>query len=416
MIEYAYLERADGVADPAGRMDPFFDGAWTLSAAATWLSTPSVQAAVGAGLARFPENLTPMQDPPNPFDQVRSGDRRAALVACARMWGSLTIEQAAAVIGYDTSLVLRDARALFRAGVLDLGMGVHAGLSRMVVDERCLVGVRPAKAVRAHLRAMPWPQYLAVTGDRPWARASASARHNALTVETCLRVATWLDTHAVVGEMVSYADDLFGTGVGGQFITRSKRGDATVIRADGVRIVVETTASASPHFKDKVTTWARLLAAHPGSDVIVLFLCAPPLDRSERTFAAKVKAQVAAACARHPGTVLDPTRQRLAVVDYTDWFPARGCVDERFFTLEADVGGQCVPLAHHEIARRDPRVPGPGLGLLAGVPWWQRRSGLDAMAPLVGHLGTSLDRRATGFGTPLWPRTLRGVGRTRAGS
>lgn len=110
---------------------------------------------------------------------------------------------------------------------------------------------------------------------------------------------------------------------------------STIMRADGVRIVVETTASAAPSLGDKAEGWARLLAAHPGVGVIILFLMAQPVDSSRTDLVHRVRRAVAAGVRAHPGAVGDPVSERMVVADWTGWFPEHGMVSEDFFALRA---------------------------------------------------------------------------------
>lgn len=410
MIDYQFLPRPDGVADPATRMDPFYDGAWRVFSGATWLASPSVKAAIASGTALRPDGLDGGL-PPNPFAQVRSGDRRAALLSAARMWGTLTVEQVSAITGYGVKGLLRDARSLFRAGLIDLGVGIQPGLGRAQIDEKTLVAVRYWGDAKKQLRGATPPQYLSITMDRRWRRPSASSRHNALTAEVCLRIATWMDVRAVVGEALSFADDLFGLGAGGsQRIVRPKRADATIIRHDGLKIALETTTSASTGLKAKIESWAQYLAANPGSDVVVLFLCAPPIDGTSDDPSAAIRRAMKAATARYPGTLHDPTSQRMAIVNYTDFFPSRGVVDERFFALEALMDGRVVSLLDHQVPRARPSGSMEGLSLLAGLPWWQRKASIDPMGPIMARMGATITTTHVGFGQPDYPLALRPVG------
>ncbi len=410
MIRFEDLGAPAGVVAPAARADMFWEGMWRAAATTAWLTVPSVRKAVRAGAVRMPADMTPSSGE-RPLRSAGAAQRRCALLAAARMWGSLTLEQAATITGWPLATLMRDAKCLLRAGLIDVGAPEVVSVRGWSWRPTTLVAAGRVSDVRGHLADLTWPMRLSVTADRPWERASASGRHNALTTELCLRAATWLDVPFVAGEMLSGVDDLFGAGAGGPALSWTKRGDATIMRADGVRIVVETTASAAPSLGDKAEGWARLLAAHPGVGVIVLFLMAQPVDSSRTDLVHRVRRAVAAGVRAHPGAVGDPVSERMFVADWTGWFPEHGMVSEDFFALRA--------LRWHPVRGWGPvdllSLPCRGgstaaveaSGLLAGVPWWLRRDRLDPMAPLTAPYGAGLERVGTRFGEVDYPELLR---------
>ncbi|MBW3068956.1 hypothetical protein GZ998_05440 [Actinomyces sp. 594] len=251
--------------------------------------------------------------------------------------------------------------------------------------------------VRAHLEELEWPLWLAVTEDRPWVRGSASARHNGLCCELALRAGAWLGVPGVLGECLASADDLFGAGAGRARIESGRRGDALLVREDGVRLVVELTASATPALSAKAESWARLLAANPGAGVMVVFVVAAPVDGAESgaSLFGAVRQAVGRAVRTHPGGLADPTGPRMAVVDWRSWFPARGMVDMAAFggmraQTPVAVGGWAdVDLLTAPVAGGEVSVLS-ATGLLGGVPWWLRRDDLDPMGPPMRRFGARI--------------------------
>lgn len=408
MRDFAQMGAPEGVMGPAERADMFWEGMWRVAATTNWLTTPSVRKAVGAGVLRMPADMTPSDE--RPLRNAGSAQRRCALLAAARMWGSLTLEQAAAVTGWPLSALTRDAKYLLRAGLVDVGAPEVTSVRGWAWRPTTLVAAGRESDVRSHLAELTWPMRLAVTADRPWEKASASARHNALTTELCLRAATWLDVPFVAGEMLSGADDLFGTGAGGEPVPWTKRADATIMRRDGVRIAVETTASAGPSLVRKAEGWARLLAAHPSAGVIVLFLAAEPVDASGTDLVRRTRRAVASALRAHPGPVRSPVSGRMAVVGWGDWFPGRRMVGDGFLRLRAfcRAGGGWGPVDLMSApCRGGAAAVVEASGLLAGVPWWLRRDSLDPMGPLMSPYGAGLERVETRFGIVDYPELLR---------
>ena len=408
MTAFTRMGTPAGVLSPAERADMFFEGMWRASATTNWLTTPSIRKAVRAGAVRMPADMTPTDE--RPLRNAGSAQRRCALLAAARMWGSLTLEQAATITGYPLGTLVRDVKCLLRAGLVDVGAPEVTSLRGWSWRPTTLVAAGRESEVRSHLADLTWPMRLSVTADRRWERASASARHNALTTELCLRAATWLGVPFVAGEMLSGADDLFGTGAGGEPVSWTKRADATIMRADGVRIAVEMTASAGPSLERKAEGWARLLAMHPACGVFVLFLLAEPVDASRSDLALRVRRAVSSAVRSHPGPVSSPVASRLAVASWTDWFPRRWEVSEAFTRLRAlrrAAGGWEPVELLGAPCRAGSTAAVEASGLLAGVPWWLRRDDLDPMAPLMAPYGAGLEQARTRFGTVDYPELLR---------
>lgn len=408
MRAFAQMEAPARVVSPSERADMFFEGMWRASATTDWLTTPSIRKAVRSGAVRMPADMTPSDE--RPLRNAGSAQRRAALLAAARMWGSLTLEQAATITGYPLTVLTRDAKCLLRAGLIDVGAPEVTSLRGWSWRATTLVAAGRKSDVRSHLAELTWPMRLAVTADRPWEKASASARHNALTTELCLRAATWLGVPFVAGEMLSGADDLFGTGGGEVAVPWTKRADATIMRPDGVRVAVEMTASAGPSLERKAEGWARLLAAHPSAGVMVLFVAAEPVDASATDLVRRTRRAVTSALRTHPGSVRSPVAARMAVASWVDWFPERRTVSDGFLRLHAfcRAGGGWVPVDLMTVAcRGGSTAVVEASGLLAGVPWWLRRDCLDPMAPLMRAYGARLDRAETRFGTVDYPVLLR---------
>lgn len=408
MRPFSRMSTPPGVVRPEERTDPFYDGVWRASAVTSWLTSPAVRAALDAGLVSYPRDMTPDAGL-RPF-RGAAGVRRAGVLACARMWGSLTIAQIAAITGERTGTVMRDVKVLFRAGLVDVGAALPTGLRGWSWAPETLVAAGREADVRPHLAELAWPTWLSVTADRAWVRGSASARHNALTCELALRAASWLDVGAVLGECLSGVDDLFGSGAGRERIESAKRGDATLVRPDGVRLIIETTASATPALAAKAASWAQWLAGSPGAGVAVVFLVAPPVDSAESSLAVGVRQAVLRAVRAHPGGLVDPTGPRMVVVEWERWFPARGTVSDEFLSLRAQrpESGEFVDVDLLSAGvRGGDRSVISATGLLAGVPWWLRRDDLDPMAPLMARFRARIGGGSERFGPAEYPAALR---------
>ena len=417
-IEMSQAPVPDGVIHPCDRSDPFWNGTWRSSGRDMWsgaLVTPRLMETRGMrvpGWMRYDPDYRPLTG-------RGAGRRRAALLAAARMWGTLTIEQAAAVTGCTTKEAVNDAHKLITANLVEWGApydpwakrSLHAGSLLRATDRRYLT---------PHLKQMLWTDQLSLTGGRGWVRASAGSRHNCLTVELALRATSLLGVPMAVGEMLAGADDLLGTGAGREELehSRYKRADAVLVRRDGVRIVIETTASATPRLGEKIDAWASLLASRPGSGVIVCVLAAPPVDGSFSVdLASDVASKVSASVTRYRGVSSDPVCDHLMVASWRDWFPAPGEMSTSFLSMEATgftPSGERVRsgLLTHEVPGGDGSVMAAA-SYLAGVPWYCRRGGIDPVMMMVRRYTSGSTSSASDvLGEPTWPEALRPLGRT----
>ncbi len=366
---------------PEQRSDFFYEGLWRSHSTTSWLNAPAMEQAIKHGVAKMPANMTPTPHV-QALSNVRSLHRRASIVACALMWGSLTVEQVCAITSLDEKTVLRDTRALYRCGVLDVGNPAPVGPWSW--SRRTLICPGLKNSAMKHVGQVSWPVYLSMTADRPWAKPSATARHNVLTTELALRCATWLNMRAV-GENLSTVEDFIGRPT-----TQTKRADATLIRSDGGRIAIEMTASFSKSTTPyKLSSWAQILANNPQEKFMVLFVCAPPIDSNKTSMESQVRFAMRKACATYPGPLSNPTKNRMAVVSWEDWFDAHKEVSDDFFSLPALIDDKKVSLLNHPM-RGQSRIDHESLNLLCGLPWWQRGSFTNPLNKLLDQFNIKL--------------------------
>lgn len=336
------------------RSDSYWDGTWAEGSTASWTS---------AALARRQEAHFAVTLPPawqmgteEALDIVTNPARRAQVVqalGALDQWRTMSAAQLAALTGravlgspftsvHTSSAVLA---ALFTLGLLDFGHPTAGLLSRSPSTSGTLLyhpsGVKTFDRLIAPM--LTWAELLAVTGGLPFARAHQYDRHNTLAVELAMRVAELCEVGTVVGEKFSLLDALAHTFDGRTPTPPStSQADFTIVRADGVRIAVELTASASAMFPHKVERWARLLESAPFSScgLLVCFVCAAPPDRPDprgERLRALVKRQVSHYAGTNPGSAADRTAARMAVAEWTDWFPASGLFTPAFRSLRAQV-------------------------------------------------------------------------------
>lgn len=324
--------------------------------------------------------------------QAMRGDRLAVLGAVDQ-WRTMTIEQAAAVAGVPLRAA-QDRRvlsAMCSAGLLDWGVSVSELRSRRRVLPH-LPFVRPARSGAFDRLIAPEVTYgelVAVTAGMEFGQSRQFDRHNVLSTELGLRAAEFLPQLAtVVGEKMARTDLLLPLPSGSQ-----AGGDLVLVRQDGLRIVVELTATVAKSFREKVERWASLLSRHSlaSSGVVVLFVDASqPSEDGDRNLQ-EIRKQVSMHSASYPGVPGVSVADRMFAVSWRDLFPAAHSVSEGFMGLEAWCPAGPVSRGQRWLRRSlldedQVRLPSSeaqseslaalavSSRMLAGTPFWMRSS------------------------------------------
>ncbi len=416
------------------RIDPFYDGLWVQGSQGFWARSTEARRQSAAGLGRMPKIAS--LDVEQAWESVMSNYRwneKLAVLSAVDAFRTITVQQAQAITGAESMLTgtnVQALSALFAAGLIDLGRSAAA----LVPTEAASLGylLRPSRTKAFDRQLAPhltYPEIVSITGGLGWQAGGYYDRHNVLSAELILRAAEMCDIATVLGEKYATHDLLFGTGVGRPAIESASRGDGVIVRADGLRIVLEVTTSLSPKAqatKEKFARWARLFEKAPfdSNGVVVVFVIANPPGAQVSTPVTpkQVRALVAEAIESHPGSGRVRSKDRFFIADFTSWFPAPGVVDESFFTLRAqkaikrpDVArnatGEEVDLldifdvAGPEHPRFDPlAIVANAAGLRCTPTWIRARSSppqiLDALIDRSGlaHLPVSPRRDGSGPG------------------
>ena len=155
-----------------------------------------------------------------------------------------------------------------------------AALTRMPsFDTRSFYRPSDSKACnRLIAPALTWPERLPATAGYEWSAGGQHDRHNELAAELALRAAEHEPIEGVLGEKLSTVHLLAGSGLN-KPVNRAnnRRADGVLIRPDGLRIVLELTATPSKSLKEKVRTRAKLLTERPSktSGIVIVFVAAP---------------------------------------------------------------------------------------------------------------------------------------------
>lgn len=180
--------------------------------------------------------------------------------------------------------------------------------------------------------------WLSVTAARKPDKPRPHIRHDLLAIELGLRVAeTRIGFPAIYPELLSGVVDLFPNAKG------SARGDLTLVRSDGLRVVVEITAKLNETFKAKLVRWGRTIMAHEQDATVVLFVICPPAGTPKFVPGAirnAIRATLTPEVLGQDGawaTNAEVTRVRraFAVVEWMDWFPAPSKATKDFLDLTA---------------------------------------------------------------------------------
>lgn len=299
----------------ADRDDPYFSQLWDGPSQAWWNSysryvTDRRNGNVARN-ARLDAMLTPA-----PVETVWT-DPMCRLMASLLMWRTATADQVAALTGDTTwrghtagSFPAQAAR-LWSVGMIGTGRlnrphGSGAAIPTLV---------RPAGMSQFDKVSLPlsYNRWLSITAGVSVNAPVNYSRHNVLATEAALRIAEFGDVQAVVGESVSSLHALTGHAASG-----NRRGDFTIIRSDGLRVVVEMSTTVAL-MKEKIAAWGQALASDPTRSVAVVFLCAGS-PTEHYNIDTNVRMTLSRYLIEDPVARVSRLGQRMFVVGWQDWF------------------------------------------------------------------------------------------------
>ncbi|AYG03438.1 hypothetical protein [Gryllotalpicola protaetiae] len=370
-----FAELSSAIPDPrlraAARRDPLFDG---------------LSEQLGAAVPLKPKTGTSGEPSSEWLDAIkvrRTRDIRLDTLAAIRSWDLLSAEQLAAFVGDER---VAGSRSPAVAELLEVGAagvvprptlrGDRLRVVRWTGDRRVERLVEPA---------LTKSEWISTFGGIPHVgRGPASARPM-LAAELGLRIAEFCEVEAVLPAVHSGITNIDG---GPIHSLEMLHGDLTLVRGDGLRVVVELVTSSSPAVQMKVERWARYAHQRQRSDtgVVVVFVAVDQVGAEvSRSVAPQLRNIVKRASKLWPGAWQDPTSSRLLVGEWRRWFPERLAASPGFLPLEAEVLGSAGEFV--ERALLDPSDvtfdPGPdfdALGVteraatLRATPHWLRRA------------------------------------------
>lgn len=339
-------EAAPGTTTPE-RVDPFWDSVWSNGATVAWANTDVSSAQERAGLGKMIPAFLRNLDHKECLARVVTFDTqhpaRVALMSVLDSYRTVTASQAAAMTG-DLTLLNRNSRRLrdmFGCSLLDVGTFNSGVITRALNPQTMLLRPTPSPTFMHQVApTLTWPELVQATGGYPWNAGGQYDRHNVLASELLLRLAEYAPVGTVMGEKMSSVDLLVGSGLGAKpDHPDNRRGDGLIVRPDGLRIVLEVTANRSKGLETKIRRWCQTIAENPldTSGLTVLFMV---LDRSvgstDRSVSlTMIRKLVSKVCAEFPGFGEHSVAERIGVIAWSDYFPARHQASDDFLSLRA---------------------------------------------------------------------------------
>jgi hypothetical protein len=319
-----------------GRVDPYWGAVWQVpgqETGITWHDRKAVMELAERGLLK-PKAAERRWDEDAAYDILESSNMRhlyLKTIAAAFMWRTLTQEQIGDIIGWPglSASSYHDPHTIFvpwSAGILQWGHPTDFF--------RQLRVVRPAYSVpQRFLNTLTYRERLSIFGGQTAVMHGRMARHNILNAEVSLRVGERLGHlfPIILGEGASFAKVLMPA-------AKSRPpsysvGDAVWVRADGLRVIIET-GNKADSIIEKVKRWAAVLAddARGSKSLYLLFVIPNAYQRTDwvKTTKEKIASNVFSALALE-GFDARYLASRVGVVEWSEWFPAYHEINEKAF-------------------------------------------------------------------------------------
>ncbi|MCC3292986.1 hypothetical protein [Arthrobacter sp. zg-Y1110] len=407
------------------RTDPYWDRLWAPGSQAVWTSRhsgPDDEPLVSFGTRENKRLLMSRDEAMDILVSNRGRAERLAAWGVLDSWRTVSAEQLAVLTGSTFFLDPNYSQivASFAAELLDVGSFALRNGTLPGRGQTALYRPRTGDAFEKELKkTLTYPEWVSVTGGYAWSSGGQFDRHNLLATELAIRAAEYLPgVGTVMGEKFSSIELLAGLSAQERKINKdrlekakakgpeayeaelerqrpgrldNRRGDGTIVRSDGLRIVYEVTATSSASFESKVRRWAQTIDKRPleTSGLAVVFIAAPHPDRDRHASADPIHniyKVIAKVLKEFPGTGADSPAARIGVAHWQDWFPARGQISDGFLDLQADFA--LGPASARWVPRRmmstddyafkpftdtfDPTALIDNARLLAATPHWLR--------------------------------------------
>jgi hypothetical protein len=317
---------------PADRADPFWSMVWPDSSGGPtvgWRSLNAERTMTDAGVS-FVSHRSSGRN----VDEARKmlARRRSRLTAFAtiNLWRTITSQQLVAMQARASLNTHRadDISLLFDAELIQRGRFFYDGVLIAGYPEIFRPDPASATADFSHLRYADW---LGATLGGPFVRGHQYDRHNVLMTELSLRAAELTPLRSVLGEAAAAWPRIFGS----ELAPNPHRvGDGVWVREDGLKILVEMSASVTPATAVKIDQLAELLARDKTKSVMVLFVAATTKAMKTQVDVAHLLRRAVKKSAHSSRTrILADVEDRMIVAKWEDWFPGPGLASYEFVQL-----------------------------------------------------------------------------------
>ena len=382
---------------PGDRIDPFWSMIWGNSDGGptiSWRSIHSERIMSDAGV-HVPIRCGGKRTPSEALALLHKRRTRLVTLAPINLWRTINGQQLAAITGNPTNASRsEEIGLLFDAELIQRGRFYYAGRS-LDVPEIFRPDPHADKVDLRHLRYADW---LGVTLGGQSIKGHQYDRHNILATEFSLRAAEICPLRSVLGEGLATWPKLFGS------VLRPnphRSADAVLVREDGLKIAVEITATFTVATVKKIEQLAELLARDKSKSVVVLFVVAVQPNQGKTADVMKpLRRAVKKSAHSSMNRILADVENRMAIVKWTDLFPAPGLVEPEFVQLRAQRYSAKDDdwLPTNLLDPYDVSFPGAdfdamhamfaNLNDVLGTPWWMRTGeGADLDAYLIEKAG-----------------------------
>jgi hypothetical protein len=322
---------------PAQRLDPFWSMLWPDSnggPAISWRSLRAEEAIAKSGL-KIKNRLSKGRSVGEARALFTKRRTRIMTLATINLWRTITGPQLAAMRGRPALSGLHspqegnDLTMLFDAGLIQRG--------RVFYDGQLLDGYpeifRPDPAlINDELLDLRYGVWMGVTLGGSPVRGHQYDRHNILMTELSLRAAEMCPLRSVLGEAAAGWSRVVGPDV-----ARNPRliADAVWMRDDGLKIVIEMTASLSYSTFKKIDQIADVLARDASHSAVVVFVAAPPPTESDAAFTRRLRQAIKKSGHSSMARIKADVESRMLLVRWEHWFPEPGMGSREFVRLSA---------------------------------------------------------------------------------
>lgn len=270
----------------------------------------------------------------------RNRERVLRTLAVLDQWRTATVEQVEALGDLEGLTRGRNSlvNALWNSGLVDLGRWGYTWGSLPPREQFLLRPSGNIEAIEKLAAELRWAEWFSVTANLGMDSLRQYARHNVVATEFGLRFAEHGRVGMVLGEKLSSWELLLRPVPGAPALPRRSQSaaDLTLIRPDGLRVMVEITATTTG-MDAKVRRLAKLLHERPlaWSGLAAVFVVVPRHDQGDTTTSdlRVVTRAVERAVRSYPGMAGDPTAAKIGVVTWRALFPEHGRVHPAMGTL-----------------------------------------------------------------------------------